>query len=749
MPPRKKQRTIDAAPSIGVNTPATTQRVTRAASKAKTQAATAHASARRSKTTTKKEEGTSKRVILKGRLRSLPDFALEIQLEIYSYLEPRDLHHLSRTCKKFRAFFLNRKMNESLWTQARKNADNLPECPPFMSEPAFIHLLYSQNCHFCGAPNVRSVLCSYFTRVCSACYPKVTTWNTDASSAAYKIDPKRYPNESPPGLHHIFLSGVGCVYDYFDLLRNRRVPDQRSDRIPTTAVETVLQRYEALEKPITLDARREFFKTLRDEFTLRSKYARSIESWLDQCEGQRWAALDDAREQRFEAICARLRESEWSPELEFMGTAGLNTMSNLPVVRQSSKLTEGAWRKVMVVLEPFLEETRAKRLRAEQHAAFRARFAALEDVIASHCVTIPRKAHMDCRPQYIDLAFVPEIRAIIDVPTSQAVTAEHFADIVPRVVENWLAERKQTLTDYIRPHLGKVDVDVDPLTLAISVFACKDLRYGVSLTRYPAIFAPHYNLEASNPYYDDEIGFRAEHARKERVLSEEHCDVYTRLTKTAHWSSRELETRDSGDTSAVWYFRKPFSLDRLTGEEWLAASVVRRMRDIVSAVGLDPARATLDDLENCDVWLRCAACEASYPDASIKAFSWRGAYSHVDEAHRSGWSLAGDAVPQKKPVPPEWKRADAEDMAKVYAHLQEASWNYNTPWSCTQCPTFDARTNDMQKHLKDVHEFDGNVSQARQDGLVYLHPSWYESGAMSLKYHTQIVLREAVRPTAW
>ena len=67
--------------------------------------------------------------------------------QIYSYLELKDLLNLSRTCKKFREFFLNRKMNESLWKQARINTDGAPERPPFLSEPAFVHLLYSPNCH--------------------------------------------------------------------------------------------------------------------------------------------------------------------------------------------------------------------------------------------------------------------------------------------------------------------------------------------------------------------------------------------------------------------------------------------------------------------------------------------------------------------------------------------------------------------------------------------------------------------------
>ncbi len=96
-------------------------------------------------------------------LQDLPDKAVELQLEvtvqssilwyessqvlqIFGWLDPQDLFNLSRTCKKFRSFFLNRN-NERLWDYAVKNAKDLPPRPPWMSVPGFIHLLFSPTCH--------------------------------------------------------------------------------------------------------------------------------------------------------------------------------------------------------------------------------------------------------------------------------------------------------------------------------------------------------------------------------------------------------------------------------------------------------------------------------------------------------------------------------------------------------------------------------------------------------------------------
>lgn len=41
------------------------------------------------------------------------------------------------------------------------------------------------------------------------------------------------------------------------------------------------------------------------------------------------------------SILAKLRDAGWGKDLDFMGEQGLDTMYKMPVVRQSSKLTEG------------------------------------------------------------------------------------------------------------------------------------------------------------------------------------------------------------------------------------------------------------------------------------------------------------------------------------------------------------------------------------------------------------------------
>ncbi|KAI0630483.1 hypothetical protein C8Q77DRAFT_1133312 [Trametes polyzona] len=749
MPPRKKQRVDDTALKVA---PAT-GRVTRSTTKAaRAQVGATHAAAEQPDTTTKALVRVPKRVILKGRLRSLPDFALEIQLEIYSYLGSRDLLYLSRTCKKFRAFFLDRPLNERLWTRARENTSNLPERPPFMSEPAFIHLLYSHNCQNCGAANVRKILWSYFLRVCSACYPKVTMWCGDAAREAVEIDPERYLYDGTPSLYQIFAA-YGSVKAYF-YIESYKSPagynDKKRNRIPTAAVQSVFERFKALPKPVTTDARHVFFNGLQEEYEIRLKYARLIHAWQQDQEDERIGVLDNARMCRFEAIVTRLRGSGWAPELDFIGTSGLEEMSRMPLVRVSSKLTEGAWRKVLVVLEPFLNDIRAERLDTELRATLRTRFAALEDAIVTHCVAIPREAHMDHRPQYIDLAFEPEIRAILDVPVSQNVTSQDFADIIPPVVERWKAQTRQSLLDYIRPHLGEIAADVDPLKLATALFAKQESRRTRTI-RYSAIIAPVFKFDNSEQSYGDLMDLRTDdHYSKDAVFCKED-DPYVRTTKSLHWSTETVEAfrAQEKESHGYWSTRKPLSLENLADEK-TASLIVRRMRDLVSAVGLDPARATIEDLDKCGVWLRCASCETKYPNNAIHAFSWEGAYRHGEDWHSSTWCVLEQSPASTQRVPPEWKRADSADMAKVDAYLQNVRSDYYMIWSCTLCRTFDAKGGTMRAHLKDVHDIvpSGGIQQARQEGLIYPHPALDVWQKTAWSNRTCAVLRNAIRPNA-
>jgi hypothetical protein len=67
---------------------------------------------------------------------------------------PLDVLRLARTTKQFRRVLMHRS-SLSVWIAARKNVPDLPDRPPYMSEPQFANLVFDTHCH------VRSVhLCN-------------------------------------------------------------------------------------------------------------------------------------------------------------------------------------------------------------------------------------------------------------------------------------------------------------------------------------------------------------------------------------------------------------------------------------------------------------------------------------------------------------------------------------------------------------------------------------------------------------
>ncbi|EIW59895.1 uncharacterized protein TRAVEDRAFT_47198 [Trametes versicolor FP-101664 SS1] len=650
-----------------------------------------------------------KRVVNKGRLQTLPDLAVEI----YNYLDLEDIFNLSRTSKRFRAFFADKNDEQKLWVPARENTPGLPDRPPWMGERKFAYLLYSPHCHNCGAPNIRKIVYGWFVRLCSACLQKRTIWYGYAAMDTQDIEDGSILRNM---FYHNTITSHFHVEGYSHLTR-----DPKFNRLFVDDVNRVFEQFEAL--PDSAD-KKTFPDQVKAEHRARLPYANAIHQWMHQKKEQRLDHLDDVRQQRFDAILVKLRDAGWGKDLDFMGEQGLDAMYKMPVVRQSSKLTEGGWQKVLIVLDDLLKSTREKRLNSEYRQTIWVRFKTLERAIQAQYVTLPRNVRMDCRPRYIDLALTPECRAIIDVPMSEAVTVDDLAAVVPALVQTWEAETRKALTEHLLPHLGDIAADVDPLELAVSFFYSNNgsCTGPISIMRYPAILKHHCNRT--------EDCYRSGWYTKEEFLKE---DLYTRTTKTLGTYVVDSESEILAHRENV-RTRVPFHLGG-----WGPRGVVARMQRLVSAMGLDPTRATFEELERCDMWLRCTTCETENPNNAIFAHSWNSAYQH-DLHHTEGmhWYTYRRGIPA-------WRHADEEDMSKIQAakeaNLSKTGGFYRC--SCALCPDFDASADAMVTHLATTHDI-SDFCQARRDGVVYLHP--HTDRAMA--FADAICIRGRIEPKA-
>lgn len=65
--------------------------------------------------------------------------------QVASSLEPLDLIYLSRVNKEFRATFMSRSAR-FVWTRVLESVPGLPSCPPDMTEPQYVSLIFEQLC---------------------------------------------------------------------------------------------------------------------------------------------------------------------------------------------------------------------------------------------------------------------------------------------------------------------------------------------------------------------------------------------------------------------------------------------------------------------------------------------------------------------------------------------------------------------------------------------------------------------------
>ncbi|KAI0794324.1 hypothetical protein C8Q74DRAFT_569919 [Fomes fomentarius] len=614
----------------------------------------------------------------RGCLQDLPDIAVELQLEIFGQLDPQDLLNLSRTCKKFRSFFLHPN-TKKLWDSAVRNAEGLPPRPPWMSVPGFIHLLFSPTCHNCGARNVRKVLWPLFVRSCGKCMDELTWGGNEAAERLEVLHPHVTRGQIREAFDRLF-----CVVS----LDMSRLQDKQYNRVLKKDVEDMVKNwFVSIDVKSIGDDWRKYVDLRAVDTSMRYSYARKCERWYTQQEeakaAARTALLQEIREQRFADIVACLRETGWEKEIDFLGTDGLEKMSRLPVVRRSVKLTEKEWEQVLAAIDTFLVETRTERLEKELDEVMKIRATELEAAIVAQYVQLPRSFIMDCRPRAVDLAQEPEIRALREAPTTDNVTRETFADVLPSIIARWEKKQKAELRKIIRPHLGikRIPRSIDPLDLAIAVFYSRHhIRDDRSnMLRFPDLLG--------RDCMRHELGY-----------------------------GPAAQEPNSNDPWAYWIFNfrpdVPFDLGIFQSRRALSVGV-KWMRNIVTALGLDPSRATFAELQGCDARVRCLECWRLWHEDRI--YSWQAAFEHtVDYEPRGQYTQPGKSEHDRWEVVPE------EDMDRVrdIELLEHGISSPSTIWSCSLCVEWEGYGKEVPEHMASEHDI-LEVDHLVDDGAIY------------------------------
>ncbi|CAE6478791.1 unnamed protein product [Rhizoctonia solani] len=108
------------------------------------------------------------RVSSKNRLDKFIGIPIDIFAEITSHLYPKDIISLSRANKYLRSLLM-RRSSRHIWISAMNNIEGLPPCPPDISEPRYLALLFARDCTGCGQPIGARLYEELRVRFCISC----------------------------------------------------------------------------------------------------------------------------------------------------------------------------------------------------------------------------------------------------------------------------------------------------------------------------------------------------------------------------------------------------------------------------------------------------------------------------------------------------------------------------------------------------------------------------------------------------
>ncbi|PBK65738.1 hypothetical protein ARMSODRAFT_1022171 [Armillaria solidipes] len=256
-------------------------------------------------------------------LERVSETSLDVLLEIFSHLEPRDLLHLCRTNKFLRSILLNRN-SLSVWRGARQSLNDLPDLPEDLSEPCYASLLFDKYCQFC-LHATSLVQWASRTRCCRHCLQNTEIPTLDKQST--RIIPVIVPSFLYDGTTYFYVPSM--------MLLNEEAKDMLDDET-----------------------------SFNDWCGKKKAYLVAIEAHGDMCDT--WLAkrldahkgeLSTIRRKRLEAVIERLKALGWE---DLIYRVPWKKIATHKLVAQSKPLIERAWRKMEPVMVEFMKELQLK-----------------------------------------------------------------------------------------------------------------------------------------------------------------------------------------------------------------------------------------------------------------------------------------------------------------------------------------------------------------------------------------------------
>lgn len=506
---------------------------------------------------------------------------LEVLFEVLCYLHPLDLLYLARVSKLFRSFLLNRHKAKSIWTGALKRIDRLPQCPSYLSEPAYANLVFWPFCHRCYS-SCDVIQWELRIRCCNGCTNDMLVVRDLLPSFVDRLNCLDARQLIPMSV----ISSAGpCV----------RRTDNTFGKPLTVASHTDVNKlnmqYQSVKDGPLLD----------DLIIHREKATQEIYQhtalchiWEAEVANQRRKELVD---QRKRDVVEKLESLGLGDELESLRSdaSGLKEFDNL-VVRQDQELTDFSCQVSLPRLQNFLEIRRARRLTVLLRDRFK-NFAVVVNDIAKTF----KDDEINVIPQAIDICLLSEVRCMIDVP--EVMSAEAFVDALtlrlPPLLLAWNLHATNQLADLVRAQLCGINNDVDPLKLAALVFRCSNCRLHVT---YPSALT-HPCLRAK--------------------------------TFDKPWVQHPMETAALGRMMSLVEIYEKAAIEAFETHPWdctvlEADGYTKRIHNLFQVLGRDPNSTLVDDMESCPIRVTCKSCSGS---RNRMILTYRTALIHLVRNH--------------------------------------------------------------------------------------------------------------------
>ncbi|KAJ3545716.1 hypothetical protein NMY22_g2323 [Coprinellus aureogranulatus] len=594
----------------------------------------------------------------RGHLKMVVEMPFDLVLEVFSFLEPADLLHLSMTTKSMRGLVMDKTLALPLWKAAFERVEpKPPACPEEVSLPQWANFLYGRTCFNCSATQGVQHVWNAVVRLCKNCqikeFDQNIPWPSDKASADHHLR-EMVPHKwlKRPGAYGSQTWFYRPVYER----QKAMIESLRSD-------------------PVKLDEYLKQEKLKQRKLSELQWGAEGGSNWERRLKTVKAVELDTRRSNREQAIMQRLDALGYTELLRRLPARSRPTLPGFGGVKpltdkgltytllfhESFLTARSEWEKLQPLLVDTLEELQKTFKNEDWKKMINSRTNAMYWVFMYYISQ--NRDREPFAPQRRSLALVEPFRTMIyDTPADKELQQkdflEHLEDM-PRILDSWREEAEGVLLGLLPQSLetaskgkkGKAKEtapDRPVLSLGITLFSCK---WCPDILTYPAVLSHGclYRSAANNRVIKE--GGEADNGEEEE--EEGVADPNVRWNE-GH-NQVEFDEAASAYASAV-----------------------------IKALGEDPKTATWEDLDKANKRVECLRCRK---DKGLKrlVMNWRAAVLHEFDKHGED----DDDTPDGK-----WEALDEESLA--VAHAKEKSMKNNSDvrpdadtLRCCQCEALD------------------------------------------------------------